>query len=49
VEEFIPPEIFNKWKRFALDIGFIEVASGPFVRSSYHARDLYQAASHQPS
>ena len=27
----------------ALEMGFSEVASGPFVRSSYHARELYQA------
>jgi lipoate synthase len=23
-------------------MGFAEVASGPFVRSSYHARELFQ-------
>ncbi len=44
VERFITPEEFDKWKRIAMDIGFSEVASGPFVRSSYHAGELYDAA-----
>ena len=42
VERFIPPEEFEKWRTRALDLGFSEVASGPFVRSSYHAKELYQ-------
>lgn len=41
VERFIPPEEFDRWKEIALEAGFTQVASGPFVRSSYHARDLY--------
>ena len=49
VEEFVAPETFARWKQFALQIGFVEVASGPFVRSSYHARELFQAASQKPS
>ncbi len=44
VERFIPPEEFDKWREKALGMGFSEVASGPFVRSSYHAKELYQAA-----
>lgn len=43
VERFVPPEEFEQWRRTALEIGFSEVASGPFVRSSYHAKRLYQA------
>ena len=42
VERFVPPEEFDQWRRQALDLGFAEVASGPFVRSSYHAKELYQ-------
>jgi lipoic acid synthetase len=42
VERFIPPAEFDKWKKIALAMGFAEVASGPLVRSSYHAKDLYQ-------
>jgi lipoic acid synthetase len=43
VERFIPPEEFAGWKQIALAMGFAEVASGPFVRSSYHAQELFQS------
>jgi lipoic acid synthetase len=43
VERFIPPEEFDDWKKAALEMGFSDVASGPLVRSSYRARDLYQS------
>ena len=42
VKRFIPPEEFEQWRKAALQLGFEEVASGPFVRSSYHARELFQ-------
>ena len=42
VERFIPPQEFEAWRKKALKIGFAEVASGPFVRSSYHAKELFQ-------
>jgi lipoic acid synthetase len=42
VERFIHPEEFDNWKEAALEMGFSRVAVGPFVRSSYHARELYQ-------
>jgi lipoic acid synthetase len=42
VERYVPPEEFNEWRRKALELGFTGVASGPFVRSSYHAKDLYE-------
>ena len=42
VERFISPDEFDGWKKIALDMGFCQVASGPFVRSSYHAKDLYE-------
>jgi lipoic acid synthetase len=42
VERFIPPEEFEAWRQTALEMGFSEVASGPFVRSSYHAEELHQ-------
>ena len=45
VERFIPPEEFEAWRKKAITIGFTEVASGPFVRSSYHAKELYQEIS----
>jgi lipoic acid synthetase len=43
VERFISPEEFDDWKKAALKRGFSEVASGPLVRSSYRAKDLYQS------
>jgi len=43
VARFVPPEEFDRWRRRALDMGFTEAASGPFVRSSYHAHELYKA------
>jgi lipoic acid synthetase len=43
VERFVPPEEFDRWREVALEMGFVEVASGPFVRSSYHAGELYDA------
>ncbi|MFZ7111929.1 MAG: lipoyl synthase [Desulfatiglandales bacterium] len=42
VDRYVPPEEFEEWRLFALDMGFREVASGPFVRSSYHAKELYR-------
>jgi len=44
VKEFIVPEIFEQYKKLAEDKGFI-VASGPFVRSSYKADELFTSAS----
>jgi lipoic acid synthetase len=43
VERFLPPEAFEQWREAALEMGFREVASGPFVRSSYRAGELYEA------
>ena len=37
VEEYITPEQFDEYKMIANDLGFSQVASGPMVRSSYHA------------
>jgi lipoic acid synthetase len=45
VVRYIPPEEFDFLGRAARKLGFAEVASGPFVRSSYHARDLANAVS----
>lgn len=37
VKKFVTPEEFNKYRDWGLDKGFLEVVSGPFVRSSYRA------------
>ncbi len=41
VERYVTPEEFDRWRDAALEMGFAEVASGPFVRSSYHAGEMY--------
>jgi lipoic acid synthetase len=40
VVEFIPPSTFARHKAAAEEMGFVHVASGPLVRSSYHAGDF---------
>lgn len=37
VDRFVPPEEFDEYARIAQELGFKSVASGPLVRSSYHA------------
>ncbi len=41
VVEYVKPEKFDQWKEVALSKGFRHVASGPLVRSSYHAADFH--------
>jgi lipoic acid synthetase len=40
VVEFVPPERFARLGARARELGFVHVASGPLVRSSYHADDF---------
>lgn len=42
VVEYIRPEIFEELKKTALELGFEFVASGPLVRSSMNAEDMYR-------
>jgi len=37
VDRWVPPEEFQHWKAFGLELGFGVVESGALVRSSYHA------------
>ena len=41
VVEYITPERFEELRQIALTKGFRHVASGPLVRSSYHAADFH--------
>ncbi|MDB6020450.1 MAG: lipA [Pedosphaera sp.] len=41
VVEFVSPERFAEYKRVAEAMGFQHVASGPMVRSSYHADEFH--------
>ena len=40
VVEFVSPDQFAVYGRFARELGFVHVASGPMVRSSYHADEF---------
>jgi lipoic acid synthetase len=40
VERYLPPEEFAELGTLARGMGFRQVASGPLVRSSYHAREM---------
>jgi lipoic acid synthetase len=40
VVEYIQPEVFEAYGGRARDMGFVHVASGPMVRSSYHADEF---------
>lgn len=41
VHEYVPPAVFEKWRKRALDLGFLYCASGPLVRSSYKAGEAF--------
>jgi lipoyl synthase len=42
VEKFYTPEEFSQFRDYAYSLGFSRVASGPLVRSSYHAEQQAQ-------
>ena len=39
VQRFVEPELFERYRVKALEMGFQHVESGPYVRSSYHAEE----------
>ncbi len=41
VIEYIHPDQFKKWQKISEDMGFLYVASGPLVRSSYRAGEFF--------
>jgi lipoic acid synthetase len=41
VSEYVAPERFRHYKEAAEDMGFLYVAAGPFVRSSYRAGEFF--------
>ncbi|HLC59967.1 MAG TPA: lipoyl synthase [Candidatus Nanoarchaeia archaeon] len=41
INNFVPPEKFKYFEQKALELGFLYCASGPFVRSSYKAGELF--------
>ncbi|MDR3706902.1 MAG: lipoyl synthase [Capsulimonadaceae bacterium] len=43
VVEYIHPDVFDEYKAIGLEMGFVFIASGPFVRSSHNAIELSEA------
>jgi lipoyl synthase len=43
VVRYVAPEEFDELATEAKNLGFVKVAAGPFVRSSYHARDMAES------
>ncbi|MCD6586382.1 MAG: lipoyl synthase [Desulfobacteraceae bacterium] len=43
VKRFVEPEEFDNWRKIGLEMGFEQVASGPFVRSSYNAGETFDS------
>ena len=41
VTEYVKPAVFEMWRQRALDMGFLYCASGPLVRSSYKAGEVF--------
>jgi len=41
VIEYIPPEKFSYYREKGMEMGFVDIASGPLVRSSFHAEDVF--------
>ncbi|HLC36829.1 MAG TPA: hypothetical protein VJK05_04460, partial [archaeon] len=41
VKEYVLPEQFKEYKKIGKELGFKYIASGPFVRSSYKAAELF--------
>lgn len=44
VAAYVTPARFDAWKEEALEMGFYAIASGPLVRSSFRAGQLYEDA-----
>ena len=43
IDRFVTPDEFDDYRREALAMGFLSVASAPFVRSSYNAKEVFEA------
>lgn len=41
VEEYVHPDQFKRYEAIGRDLGFLYIAAGPFVRSSYKAGELF--------
>lgn len=41
LKEYVAPEVFNHFKEYAFSLGFMDVKSAPYVRSSYLAHSFF--------
>jgi lipoic acid synthetase len=48
VVRYVPPDEFRTLEALGRDIGFHAVVAGPFVRSSYHAREVLHGNARDP-
>lgn len=48
VMRYYTPEQFDMFKEMAVQIGFVGVASGPLIRSSYHASKMFHCSESAP-
>jgi len=48
VVRYLPPQEFDSLAVLARSLGFSQVSSGPFVRSSYHAEEMVEALHAKP-
>lgn len=44
IDRFVTPDQYSRWKELAMEMGFLAVAAGPYVRSSYKAGQLLAQA-----
>ena len=44
VARYVEPDVFQEYAKTARSLGFLAVASGPFVRSSYQAEQLIESS-----
>jgi len=44
VVDYVHPEVFDEYKKIGEEMGFTSVASGPFVRSSFHASEMFEVS-----
>ena len=42
IDRWVTPDQFNEYRELGLKMGFMEVASGPLVRSSYRADRVFE-------
>jgi lipoyl synthase len=48
VQDFIPPEQFDRYRLWGEELGFLQVVASPLTRSSYHAEQVRELMEHHP-